>query len=59
MRQPTRRAGMPKHTADAVAKWIALQRQNKWNMNQLAKHLGMGFCTVQTYIEKYEAGQLP
>lgn len=59
MRQPTRRDAMPKHNADTVAGWIALQRKNKWNMFQLSKHLKMGFGTVQTYIEKYELGELP
>ncbi len=56
--EPTHRPDKPKHSAEDVARWIAFQRENKLTMNKLAKHLGKGFLTVQTYIEKYEAGLL-
>ena len=56
---PCHKEPKPNFTAVQVADWIALQRKERWSMNKLAKHLGMGFLTVQTYIEKYELGQLP
>ncbi len=48
----------PRHTAEEVAGWYKLMRENQWSSTKLAKHLGKSYTTVITYLEKYNAGLL-
>ena len=57
-RAPYRKEAKPTYTAREVEGWLTHQRDNKLSINGLAKHLGIGYPTAQTYIEKYYAGQL-
>lgn len=56
--EPHHKSDKPNHTAATVAGWIEKMRNEKWSINKLCKHLGMGYGTVQAYLEKYEAGLL-
>lgn len=57
-RAPHRKDAKPTYTANEVAAWIVLMKENQWSLNKLAKHLKMGYGTVQIYLEKLNAGQL-
>ena len=57
-RAPYRRGDKPSYTATQVKAWYDIMREHKYTLNKLAKHLGLGFTTVQTYLAKYDAGQL-